>query len=253
MKIAIATLIKGGVINYNAWENSLISIRNQSIYKNFHLTFDLVLLHEGNITPGHIEKLENIKNFGNPIKFVEVPDFKINNETLAYLNSETLDMGNVRTGYSSMCRFWSYGFLDYFDEYDYVIRIDDDCIVLNNFENIIPSLENRYICFPKLSGENYRKGFVDFLKTYFDKSAIDETQVDVPYTNFCGFNINKIKKDKRILNFFREIENNHFIHKYSWPDTLLWGIIIKYFLKNDDYLQMNKIQYIHLSHLMYVN
>ncbi len=261
-KIAIATLLRGVESGFEKWEKTLVIIRNQSIIKNFNKDCDLIFFHEGNLGEKYKSKIKSFQSIFNSsnnskininIKFVEVPDFQISNETLSYLNSKTLDMGNIRTGYSSMCRFWSFGFLNYIDEYDYVIRIDDDCIVLNNFENIISSLENRYICFPKSSGENYREGFVDFLKTYFDKCVIDETQIDAPYTNFCGFNINKIKKDKRILNFFREIENNHFIHKYSWGDTLLWGIIIKYFLKNDDYLQMDKIQYIHLSHLTYVN
>ena len=162
-------------------------------------------------------------------------------------------MGNVRTGYSSMCKFWAYLFIDYLSEYDYVIRLDDDCIVLNNMDKLIENLEKSYLCFPALGQEDLRHSLEDFMKMYFDKPVIEETRIDLPYTNFCGFNLNKIRRDKRILNFFREIENNQFIHKYAWTDTLLWGIIMKYLLKKEDWEEMKEIKYIHLSHLMYVN
>ena len=253
-KIAIATLIKGVGENYNKWQETLVLIRNQSVLRNFEGSFDLILFHEGNLHPNYINKIKYSKKEWSNIKFVEVHNFKLSADELESLKSQILDIGNVRTGYSSMCRFWAYGFLDYLNEYDYVIRIDDDCIALNRINPIIEELKgDRYLTFPTLGNEEFRFGLKDYLKMYFDKPNIEEEDIDVPYTNFCGFNLKKIRRDKRIRNFFKEIENNHFIHRYSWNDTVLWGIVMKYFLKDEQWLEMKEIKYIHLSHLSYIN
>ena len=252
-KIAIATLIKGIGEKYTNWQETLVLIRNQSVLRNLEGNFDLILFHEGNIHQGYINKIKYSKKEWNTIKFIEVPKFKLSGDELESLKPQILDIGNVRTGYSSMCRFWTYGFLDYLSGYDYVVRLDDDCIALNNINPIIEELRNRYLTFPCLGQEDLRHGLEDFMKMYFDKPVIDEKRVDVPYTNFCGFNLNKIRKDKRITNFFKEIENNQFIHRYAWTDALLWGVVMKFFLKETDWQELNNIKYIHLSHLCYVN
>ena len=250
-KVAIATLLKGIGTSFAQWKETLVIIRNKSIIKNFKGKCDLIFFHEGNLHEEYMAKIKSSVNFN--IKFIEVPNFRLSESELSILKPDILDMGNVRTGYSSMCKFWAYLFIDYLSEYDYVIRLDDDCIVLNNMDKLIENLEKSYLCFRSLGKEDLRHGLEDFMKMYFDKPVIEETRIDLPYTNFCGFNLNKIRRDKRILNFFREIENNQFIHKYAWTDTLLWGIIMKYLLKKEDWEEMKEIKYIHLSHLMYVN
>ena len=250
-KVAIATLLKGIGTSFAQWKETLVIIRNKSIIKNFKGKCDLIFFHEGNLHEEYMAKIKSSVNFN--IKFIEVPNFRLSESELSILKPDILDMGNVRTGYSSMCKFWAYLFIDYLSEYDYVIRLDDDCIVLNNMDKLIENLEKSYLCFPALGQEDLRHDLEDFMKMYFDKPVIEETRIDLPYTNFCGFNLNKIRRDKRILNFFREIENNQFIHKYAWTDTLLWGIIMKYLLKKEDWEEMKEIKYIHLSHLMYVN
>lgn len=252
-KIAIATLIKGVGEKYTNWQETLVLIRNQSIGQNFNGECDLIFFHEGNLHEEYMDKIKYSRSLNFNLKFIEVPDFKLSEEELSELRPDILDMGNVRTGYSSMCRFWAYGFLDYLSGYDYVVRLDDDCIALNNINPIIEELRNKYLTFPCLGNENLRYGLGDFMKMYFDKPVIDFDKIETPYTNFCGFNLNKIRRDKRILNFFTEIENNQFIHKYAWTDTLLWGIIIKYFFKEENWQEMREIKYIHLSHLCYVN
>ncbi len=252
-KIAIATLLKGIGINFTQWKETLVIIRNQSIRQNFNGECDLIFFHEGDLHEEYMAKIKYSRLLNFNVKFIEVPNFRLSEGELSVLKPDILDMGNVRTGYSSMCRFWAYFFMEYLKEYDYVIRLDDDCIALTDINNVIENLEKTYLTFPHLGQEDLRHGLEDFMKMYFDKPVIDEKRVGVPYTNFCGFNLNKIRKDKRILNFFKEIENNQFIHKYAWTDTLLWGIIMKYLLKEGDWKEVREVKYIHLSHLTYVN
>jgi len=252
-KVAIATLLKGIGENYNQWQQTLVIIRNQSIKRNYNKECDLVIFHEGDLHEEYMAKIKYNSKIGWNIKFIEVPKFRLSIDELESLRPHILDMGNVRTGYSSMCRFWAYYFLEYLQEYDYVVRLDDDCIALNDIGKIIDDLDDKYLSFPCLGHEDLRHGLEGFLKMYFDKSEIHFNRIGVPYTNFCGFNLIKIRKDKRIINFFKEIENNQFIHKYAWTDTLLWGVILKFFLKETDWQELKEVKYIHLSHLCYVN
>lgn len=252
-KIAIATLVRDMFEdNYNKWFQTLVMVRNQSIWMNTEGKFDFIFFYENHL---HEEYRKKIKYSlpAHDIKFIQVNNFTPTSEERETLKPKVLDLGGFFSNYTSMCKFWSYGFLEWVDEYDYLIRIDDDCVSLNNIEKIFDELETKYLCYPKLSGEIFRTGLEDFVKMYFDKTQIDTGKVFCPYTNFCGFNLNKIRKDKRIKNFFKEIENNQFIHRYAWTDTLIWGIIMRYFLKEEEYMEIQAIKYIHLSHLCYVN
>ncbi len=251
-KIAIATLVKFNENDYNRWEDNLIIVRNKSIKENYHNLCDLIIFHEGNLKDDYVKKIMNLSCVHFPIKFVEIPNFKLSNKEFETLKPKMMDIGNVRTGYSSMCRFWSYIFLDYLKEYDYLIRIDDDCIVLNDIQPIIDNLNNNYLSFPFLSSEDYRVGLKDFIKEYFNIDSADD-RLSVPYTNFCAFNLNKIKANTKILNLFKKIEENQYIHTHTWNDTLIWGMVMKYILNEEDYSENRNVKYIHLSHLDYVN
>lgn len=252
-KLAIATLIKNPGDSFTNWEHTLVIVRNQSIAKNFRGFCDLILFHEGDISEEYKDKIRYRSAINLNIKFIEVPDFKITDSEIQKLKPQILDIGNVRTGYSSMCKFWSYRFLNYLIEYDYVIRIDDDCIVLNDIQPVIDDLETKYLSFPNAGNEDFRHGLENFIKSHFDKSSVDVEKILVPYTNFCGFNLNKIRKNKNIIDFFNEVENNQFIHKYAWNDTIIWGIVMKYIIGEENWSEHKKIKYIHLSHLNYVN
>ena len=252
-KLAIATLLKDPGHNFNNWEHTLVIVRNESISKNFKGKCDLIFFHEGNLSEEYMERIKFKSPRGFNIKFIEVPNFKPTLEELEYYRHLLVDPPSVYTGYTSMCTFWSYRFMDFLDEYDYVIRIDDDCIALSDIQSIVDNLQNKYLAFPYMSGENFRHGFEDFIKMYFDNPPIKDDKIRTPYTNFCGFNLNKIRNDKRIINFFKEVHGTQFIHKYTWTDTLLWGLLIEYLLKESDWVEDTDVKYIHLSHLAYVN
>ena len=258
-KIAIATLIKGDIGISNNWQNNSVIIRNKSIHKNFFGNCDLIIFHEGNVSEEYKKRIIQQSNVKFPIKFIEVSNFKPTMDEIEKMKHSLIDRNPVETGYSSMCKFWSYGFLKYMDEYDMVVRIDDDCIVLNDITSIIDELENRHIVFPFLSGENYRYRLKEFTKNYFTQINPVENFEDEgdkirgPYTNFCGFNLNKIRNDERIINFFNMIEKNNFIYRYTWQDVQLWGLIMKNLLRDTDWKEDKNIKYIHLSHLDYVN
>ena len=128
-KIAIATLIKGDIGISNNWQNNSVIIRNKSIHKNFFGNCDLIIFHEGNVSEEYKERIIQQSNVKFPIKFIEVSNFKPSMDEIEKMKYSLIDRNPVETGYSSMCKFWSYGFLKYMDEYDMVVRIDDDCIV----------------------------------------------------------------------------------------------------------------------------
>jgi hypothetical protein len=261
---AIATLIRTSEPGGNQWFNRIVYVRNESIKRNLKVdsnNVDFIFFHEiGFREEDKKDLLRDLRSreIHNKVKFIEVGDFKPTTEKFNSIKNDLIDENIIHTGYSSMCRFWSYGFMKYLDEYDYVIRIDDDCIALSDVNLIFDELETRYISFPYLSGENFRPNLKEFIKSYFTKTYPDREfeeseRIRVPYTNYCGFNLNLIKQNEIIMNFFKLIEQRDYIYKYTWQDTQLWGLIIKYMLTLDDWSENKKVKYIHMSHLSYVN
>jgi hypothetical protein len=253
-KLAIATLIKGDIGVGDNWQNNLIILRNKSIHKNFFGDCDFIIFHEGNVSEEYKNTILKDSRIKFPIKFIEVNNFKPSKEEIEKIKHSLIDRTVVQTGYSSMCKFWSYGFIDYLKEYDYVIRIDDDCVALNDISPIVEELKEKYLVFPFLTGESYRYRLKDFVKQYFIKNkSIDEDKIKGPYTNFCGFNLNKIRNNVHIMDFFNTIEINNFVYRYSWQDVQLWGLVMEYILTEEDWSENRDIKYIHLSHLNFVN
>jgi hypothetical protein len=252
-KIAIATLIKGDIGVSDNWQNRLIVLRNKSINKHFFEKCDFIIFHEGNVSEEYKKTIIRDSNIKFSIKFIEVSNFKPSMDEIEKMKHSLIDKNVVETGYSSMCKFWSYGFINYLKEYDYVIRIDDDCVVLNDIAPIVKELETKYLVFPFLSGEDYRYRMKEFTKQYFHSDELPDERIRGPYTNFCGFNLNKIRSNVHIMDFFNTIEINNFVYRYTWQDVQLWGLVMRHILKPEDWEENKNIKYIHLSHLNYVN
>lgn len=120
MKVAICGLI----IRYN---DNVIK-RNTLVRKNLDpdCKHDLILFHEGNISEAEQEqRMSEIPK----LKFIDISDrcFKLPDWIdpeggNGRMNGDKYE----RIGYKHMCRFYSLQIFDYLDDYDYVMRLDDD-------------------------------------------------------------------------------------------------------------------------------
>lgn len=104
MNNAIIALTRG-YVSRNRYDTLLK--RNECIYKVFGAKYPVILFHEGNINEMH-------QNY-------------IKMQTPA-LNIIFTDISSVwKGGYEGMCRFNSLDVFEFCKEYDYVLRIDEDC------------------------------------------------------------------------------------------------------------------------------
>lgn len=254
---AIITLMRGTIgDNYQRWQDNIIALRNKSIDVNLKDKCDFIIFHEGNLIEEHQKFIVQKSLIIPRIKFVEIKDFKTIDKKI---HSRLEDKGTYNSGYASMCKFWFSSFINYLDDYDYVIRIDDDCIVDSNVDQVFEELESKYIVAPQFSEETHRKGLVDFIQHFLMENNLVIENGDLgesfngPYTNYCGYNLSKIRNNPIIMNYIQQINDSENIYINSWQDVSLWGSIMKCFLTEDDYKELKNVSYFHLSHLNYPN
>lgn len=255
-KRAIITLMRGSIGDYRKWQDNIIVLRNKSIDANLKNKCDFIIFHEGNLNEEHKALILQKSLIYSPIKFVEVSDYK----TLDIeFRKRLMDRSVYESGYASMCRFWFSTFIDYLSDYDYVIRIDDDCIVDTNVDQVFEKLKDKYIVSPQFSEETHRFGLVEFIKDFLSETNINLANEDMgesfigPYTNYCGFNLSKIRGNSIIMDYIKAVRDSQNIYTKNWQDVSLWGSVMRFFLLDTDYEEMKNVSYFHLSHLSYPN
>lgn len=269
-KIAISVLTKG-YNNQNFYDKSLIKrnilLENLIITQNFK-NYDFVILHEGDISlvdQKYISQATpNIK-----LNFWDVktknPKTAFNNEN----NKLNLNLcppnflsNNFSLGYKHMCHFWSMDFLDYFKDYEYVIRIDEDCFVTEFDFGIINKMKDEDIVFvsPYFQEQDVPQVIqgLDKLRDEFivENNLITNTnfnEIKCPYTNFMIVNNNKINNNNLVKSFLNKVHNCNCIYSNRWGDLPIWGIILDMIYSKNQYLELKNIKYHHGSHNKDIN
>lgn len=267
-KIAISVLTKG---YKDIKEYETLIIRNNFIYDNIisksHLDFDMVIFHEGNITEKHQKHISkqsksklifrDIKQYATKSAFDDSKN--IRNMELCPPNSLS---ERFPLGYKHMCHFWSIDIFDYLPEYQYTIRIDEDCHVDRIDPEVFNSIISQNIKFavphicPVLDDPNVIVGLEQLLNKFCEDNnitlPIEYKKIKAPNTNFMVFDLKFFKQHKIVQKFLSEIEKSHGIYSNRWGDAPIWGIIL-YALANIDFYELKGIGYLHGSHNHYVN
>jgi hypothetical protein len=267
-KVALAVLTKGytDLQSYDTLIN-----RNNLIYKNIltktDIQYDMIIFHEGNIFPEHIEYIQsrseptlifkNVKESGNKLAFDDS-----RNQINPTLCPPTPLSAQFPLGYKHMCHFWSIGLFDYLSEYDYVLRIDEDCYVDRVDPATFEAIINQEISFavPLICTVLDDPGVIvgldklthDFLNTRGFEMPIPYSDIKAPNTNFMLVNLNYFRNHQLVQEFLQEVDNSHGIYSNRWGDAPIWGIII-YLLSGEDFFELSDTGYLHGSHNHYVN
>ena len=226
----------------------------------------LVFYHEGNITD---EQQKYIQHANEDLKmqFIDISDkcFLKERENVTFFPRTDPAKGGHWSwgyGYRHMCNFWFKDFFQYIEEYDYVIRIDEDCYVKFSIDDAFDKIMNNKI--PFLYGKTFGDpGFVvidlnqstmNFLKENGYDSVKSRQQVG-PYTNIFGLNMIKIREKKDILEKYHDyMDKINGIYIYRWGDLPLWGEIMHYIFGIDCNKFIDKsLTYYHKSHGKNVN
>jgi hypothetical protein len=148
------------------------------------------------------------------------------------------------------CRFWFSEFLSYVQEYDQILRIDDDCFLIG--EVGWPTV-NEFQPIASVHFDGLDRGDVILgLQSFFNSLAASHNEHplsedwDSPYTNVMMFNLNVIRKDPRFLVVFNEIRESRCIWINRWGDMPLWGATLQ--LLHFPTLKMDGFNYYHASH-----
>lgn len=238
--------------------------RNNHIRKNLrNVDIPLIFFHEGNITPEHQEHIiANTPDLWMNFIDISATAFLKDKESIKF--DERTDHPPWQIGYRHMCHFWFKDFFDYVENYDYVLRIDEDCFVKFSidkaFEEIISNKENPFF-YGTTFGEpgwivkNMNATTLDFMKK---KGLNAKSRRAVgPLTCIFGLNLPIIREKMDILNeFFDHIDKSEGIYQYRWGDLPLWGEMMFYFFDieclTEKYIKRWMLWY-HKSHGKTVN
>lgn len=256
---AIVTLTRG----YNNLQsyNKLI-LRNKSIEKNlYNKNIVLIIFHEGNILEEH-QKYINSNTNSLSFEYIDVAKdglaFHKEKEKIEKYNHH--EVYGFPAGYFHMCHFWSIDFFYFVKNFDYIIRIDEDCTIDFNVDEMFNKLQHTTVLYGNTFKDvaSVTQGLnqftIDFLKKNIkDKNFRPRPSVG-PYTNIILFNLKRIRENDLIFEFLEEIKNSNNIYRYRWGDLPIWGEILHYFVDIDVINNSNKtIKYYHSSHSKQIN
>jgi hypothetical protein len=256
MKCCVAVLTRGYADMSDYYK--LIK-RNQCIVANLNdKSIDLIIFHEGNITEEHQQYIQN----GTPgiqLKFIDV-------SSIAFLKdreSIPVESGHgFGIGYRHMCSFWFVDFWEFVKEYDYLLRIDEDCFVEFNIDRVFRELVNNYFiagdtcydCESVTVGLNeFSRDFVDKNKLEFIFKSSDPIPPHGPYTNVFAISLNVIKENESFRNYVYEVDASKMIYRRRWGDLPLWGEAIFYIFGSDSMKIDKTLKYFHESHGLQIN
>ena len=248
----IAVLTRG-YSNYNSY--SMLIKRNKHIEQHLNnKNIDILIFHEGNILNEHQLKISNETTLLN-IKFINISDkaFKKEKSNIAF-DAPTQMFG---LNYRHMCSFWFVDFWDFVKEYDYLLRIDEDCFVNCSIDDIFLKLKEHLFVTGTYSNDadfvtrglnNFSLQFMNHYTDYKIKPRLPSG----PYTNLFGISL-KVRNNILFLKYVKEVESSNKIYERRWGDLPLWGEAIEYIFGQDTILVDKTIKYYHESHHTQVN
>jgi hypothetical protein len=256
MKTCIAVLTRG-YDDINQYQQ-LIRRNKHIVYHLEDKSIDILIFHEGNIKEDHQTFIKNetpeIK-----LQFIDISNIAFQPEKKNIVFEEAHDYG---LGYRHMCSFWFVNFFDAVKDYDRLLRIDEDCYIDTNINQILSQLdEYTFVCgtFSR-DEESVTKGLnrfsLDFMDTHKDLFTFKKSDTKPPagpYTNVMGFSLNKIRNCHIFQTYKKDVDINNFIYKRRWGDLPLWGEVIHYIFGDNAIKIDRNIKYLHGSHNCYVN
>lgn len=253
MKKSIVCLTRG----YNKFnEYSNLIKRNKHIERQLQdKEIDIVIFHEGNI---HHQTEIQKETPSLHLIFIDVSKndiaFKKEYESLT-IDPETSFHG---WGYRHMCSFWFVDFWKFVEEYDSILRIDEDCYIEFIPETVFEALEKTPIVCGKYDKDLFHvtKGMNDHTLQFMMNhgySSLETKLPNGPYTNVVGFHLPYLRNIPILHKYIESIKDTKCIYTQRWGDLPLWGEAIYYILGESSLFIDKNLRYFHESHHCSVN
>jgi hypothetical protein len=263
MRTCIAALTRGYA---NVEQYATLIQRNNAIRDHLQdRTIPLLFFHEGNIGPSqqvyiasHTPELTmrfiDIKRDGKAFRQEKEHEPR-------YVESRWY---NHSVGYLHMCTFWFVDFWHFVQEYDVLIRIDEDCFMESELDPLLTEMRTAEAPLALWSGK-YQKD-EDFVCVNMNQFTRDFVAYETdqpppppkyppggPYTNFMGLRLDRIREHDMHLHYVQAVDHSSHIYHHRWGDLPLWGESVTYLLGEAAMKIDPTIKYYHGSHYMHVN
>ena len=226
---------------------------------------DVIIFHEGNIIQSHQDYIQ-LATPEMPINFINVSSVfqqfhHVSNPLCppSYISS----LKYTSAGYHSMCYFWFMGFIQYVEEYDWMLRIDSDCILMGESRNAVNNLHNLKVNFSatswlSLDREKYDtisdkkegpvvRGLKNLTQSFAIKHGITRQfkTWKAPYSNVMYIDLKHLRNSVIIAQYMEVVNASGCIYGNRWGDLPLWGAAIR--LNGQPTTKLN-LKYYHGSH-----
>jgi Glycolipid 2-alpha-mannosyltransferase len=228
--------------------------RNRSIYEviNRHRDrqYPLIIWHEGNIPKEHQlyvldQECNDDVRFVNISRVFQLPR-TIKEQELAE---------RWRVGYRLMCRFNFYYIWQYTRAFEYVMRLDEDCVLLSSKDDpfeVLSEIQGDFAAplFTEESHELTNQTLSAFVETFV---AIHRSNVANPYNQIFPYTNCYVTRTA----FWRQAEVQHFLDavrkdpdsiRLRWGDLPVMGVALNMFAAPDRVHRLSGIRYWHGSH-----
>lgn len=239
-------------------------LRNYNIVKCLEdLSIDIVIFHEGNILESHQQYIQNQTPRLN-IKFVNVTGTGKAFIDKSYVKAKRdHNIASIYDGYFHMCSFWFVNFWHFVEDYDYILRVDEDCLIDFNVLAMFKTLETKVACYGAWVRDDplYVKGLYEFNLIYLKEHNITPkgrihdnhinnfscwtSKVSGPYTNLLGLNLAKLRNNEALKQYIETVKLSDYIYIRRWGDLPLWGSALEYFYSNDEHVKLRSMRYVH--------
>lgn len=263
-KNAVVVLTRG----YNDFRKYKFLIkRNISIAINLKdkKNTDILIFHEGNIILEH----QNLIKRNTPLLNIIFINVKEKGDAFSNEKSKIPIYKPTQVyeiGYRHMCSFWFVDFWNYVEEYDKIIRVDEDCIIQFDIMETFELLNDKVACYGTwVKDDEYvvcglRNFTLEFLKnnSIEIKNSITPEYIDTyvgnwnsnisgPYTNVVCLNLKLLRENEILKKYISKIKSSNCIYIYRWGDLPLWGEVLNYLYDSSEHLKTKKIKYTHDS------
>jgi hypothetical protein len=232
--------------------------RNISIEKNLiNKSIDILIFNENNIS---LEQQNHIKSFTPKLNilFINILEKAFLDDKKYIKVDKSIEKFSL--GYRHMCSFWFVNFWNYVENYDKILRIDEDCIIDFNIDKVFYLLNDKVSIYGKWEKDcDYvTKGLNQFTINFLNNNLINNNLINNrtiygPYTNIIALNLDKLRQNKLLFKYIDEVDKSNNIYTFRWGDLPLWGEVLLFFYNKEDHLLTSYIKYYHKSHNRYVN
>jgi hypothetical protein len=256
LKACIAALTRG--YDQLPAYNKLLR-RNRCIEKYLHNKgIPLLLFHEGNIPPEHQAYIRQ-QTPTLTLQFIMVKGDRAFRADKEPVGREVQEYEGITypIGYKHMCSFWFVDFWPFVQEYDYVMRIDEDCYIQFPldpvFEKMRTSITVWIITAMCQDDPDYvTQGLNAFTRAHTGSTTVKDP-ASGPYTNFIVWKMPPLRNHVGLQSYIRAVDESDNIYRYRWGDLPLWGEAIDYILGKQCLYVDTHLPYYHGSHEQMVN